>query len=336
MDRKVKGKAARGVVVVETALALEDKTPDWSIELGLAEHTREAYRRALKSLLSFASKSGRAPLSLGTLAAWRQSMLELELSPATINQKLSAVRSAARWAFNRGLLSHAALLRLERVPGVKSRGVRAGRWLSRQSAQALLDTTRGDWAQALRDRALLALLLGCGLRRSEALAVKVGHLEERTGRWCLPHVRGKGGRIRLVPVPSWGRQALTEWGELGELLEGGTYLLPLQARRGELAAMSPSAVAQRVAALWRRVPLSSRGAGRRLSPHDLRRTFAHLALEGGAPIEQIQLSLGHSSIQTTERYLGVKQDLTDAPCDRLGLRLDASDPELLAYPGTPI
>jgi integrase len=61
--------------------------------------------------------------------------------------------------------------------------------------------------------------------------------------------------------------------------------------------------------------------GLEVAAHDLRRTFAKLAHKGGAGIDQIQLSLGHASIQTTERYLGVTQDLTDAPCDRLGLRL---------------
>ena len=59
-----------------------------------------------------------------------------------------------------------------------------------------------------------------------------------------------------------------------------------------------------------------------IAPHDLRRTFAKLAHKGGAGFDQIQLSLGHASIGTTERYLGVEQDLTDAPCDRLGLRLE--------------
>jgi integrase len=58
-----------------------------------------------------------------------------------------------------------------------------------------------------------------------------------------------------------------------------------------------------------------------IAPHDLRRSFAKLAHKGRAALEQIQLSLGHASIQTTERYLGVQQDLTDAPCDHLGLRL---------------
>jgi integrase len=60
----------------------------------------------------------------------------------------------------------------------------------------------------------------------------------------------------------------------------------------------------------------------KLAPHDLRRTFAKLAHKGQAALEQIQLSLGHASIQTTERYLGVSQDLTDAPCDHLGIRLN--------------
>ena len=58
-----------------------------------------------------------------------------------------------------------------------------------------------------------------------------------------------------------------------------------------------------------------------LAAHDLRRTFAKLAHKGGAGLDQIQLSLGHASIKTTERYLGVEQDLVEAPCDVLGLRL---------------
>lgn len=58
-----------------------------------------------------------------------------------------------------------------------------------------------------------------------------------------------------------------------------------------------------------------------IAPRDLRRTFAKLAHKGGSGLDQIQLSLGHGSIQTTERYLGVEQDLTDSPCDHLGLRL---------------
>ena len=66
------------------------------------------------------------------------------------------------------------------------------------------------------------------------------------------------------------------------------------------------------------------GMDHHFAPHDLRRSYAKLAHKGHAPLEQIQLSLGHSSIQTTERYLGVEQDFTDAPCDHLGLRIALS------------
>ena len=62
-------------------------------------------------------------------------------------------------------------------------------------------------------------------------------------------------------------------------------------------------------------------SGASIAQHDVRRTFAKLAHKGGAPLEQIQIALGHASIQTTERYLGVEQDLTDAPCDHLGIRV---------------
>ena len=63
-------------------------------------------------------------------------------------------------------------------------------------------------------------------------------------------------------------------------------------------------------------------AGEDVSAHDLRRTFAKLAHKGGSPVDQIQLSLGHASLRTTERYLGIEQDLTNAPCDHLGLKLE--------------
>jgi integrase len=70
----------------------------------------------------------------------------------------------------------------------------------------------------------------------------------------------------------------------------------------------------------------ARQLGWELAPHDLRRTFAKLARSGQAPLEQIQLALGHQNIQTTQRYLGSELDLADAACDRLGIRLDVPPP----------
>ena len=78
--------------------------------------------------------------------------------------------------------------------------------------------------------------------------------------------------------------------------------------------MSPDAIADVVFAHAAPLELD-------VAAHDCRRTFAKLALKGGARLEQIQLSLGHQSIQTTQRYLGVELDLQDAPCDHLGLKM---------------
>ena len=74
-------------------------------------------------------------------------------------------------------------------------------------------------------------------------------------------------------------------------------------------------------AIYNVVAEQAQALGFAIAPNDLRRTFAKLAHKVGSGLDQIQLSLGHGSIQTTERYLGVEQDLTDAPCDHLGLRL---------------
>jgi integrase len=109
--------------------------------------------------------------------------------------------------------------------------------------------------------------------------------------------------------------AINAWTERAGMASGRVFR---SLRKGNGAAlgtgMSTQAIADVVTACA--VPL-----GIEVAPHDCRRTFAKLALKGGARLEQIQLSLGHASIRTTERYLGVEQDLTHAPCDRLGLRL---------------
>jgi site-specific recombinase XerD len=76
--------------------------------------------------------------------------------------------------------------------------------------------------------------------------------------------------------------------------------------------MSPQSIYEIVDAYGREL-------GASLAPHDVRRTFAKLAHKGLAPLEQIQITLGHASIQTTERYVGVEQELSDAPCDHLGI-----------------
>ena len=105
-------------------------------------------------------------------------------------------------------------------------GITRGRALSRhsheelvslQQAQALLNTPDATTRKGLRDRAMFAVLLGCGLRRSEVPALTVKHIQQRDGRWCFVDLIGKHGRVRTVPMPAWTKSAIDSWTTAAEI-----------------------------------------------------------------------------------------------------------------------
>ena len=199
------------------------------------------------------------------------------------------------------------------IPGIRQKGVPLGTWLTLDQAHDLLRAPQGDGLRARRDRALLALLVGCDLRREELATLTIATIQQREGRWVLVDLQGKGNRCRSVPMPAWAKAAVDAWTAAAGITEG--RLLRAIAQKG---AVGEGLTAQ---AVYLIVKGYAAGLGIEVAPHDLRRTFAQLAHRGRSPLEQIQLSLGHDSILTTERYLGIRQSLTDAPCDRLGIDL---------------
>jgi integrase len=247
-----------------------------------------------------------------------------KLAPSTINQHLSAIRALADECAESGLLDPPTAAAIGRVKGVPVRGVRAGNWLTRDQAEKLL-LAPPNTLMGLRDRAILGLLIGCGLRRDELANLAFEHLQQRDGRWVIVDIVGKGRCVRTVPVPGWAKLLVDRWAAEAGLSSGpvcrrfrkGGWLVYETTADGEAkpAGMSADAIADVVSTYAR--PL-----GWDLAPHDLRRTLAKLARSGQAPLEQIQLALGHQSIQTTQRYLGSELDLAHAACDRLGIRLD--------------
>jgi integrase len=248
-----------------------------------------------------------------TVQAHRAWLEQKGYSPSTLNQRLAAIRKLAREATLNGVLAADVAAGIEQTPGAKQRGARAGNWLTRDEAQALINLPDPATLKGKRDRAVLALLIGCALRRSEAVGLSVNDVQQRDGRWVIPDLRGKHGRIRTVPVPAWVKTALDDWTEAAAIREG--RLLRSMNRHGAIVGESISG--QAILALVR-----AYGAqlGVKLQAHDARRTAAKLCRAAGGELEQIQLLLGHSSVQTTERYLGTRQDLVEAPNDRLGLR----------------
>ena len=235
---------------------------------------------------------------------------ETTLGPAAVSLHLTVIRKLARTAAADGLLSHEAALSITGIKGQRQAGARLGRWLTPDQAQALLRAPSGDGLRARRDRAVLALLIGCGLRRGEIAGLELEQIQQREGRWVVVDVEGKGSRFRSVPMPPWAKAAVDHWKTAAAIASG--RLFRALSQKGEVG---PALTAQ---AVYLIVKEYARQVGVAIAPHDLRRTFAKLAHRGQSPVEQIQLSLGHESILTTERYLGVRQSLSDAPCDRLG------------------
>lgn len=279
-----------------------------------SEHSRRAYEKALTDFLEWHAGQGRPTLSKAVVQAYKASLQERGLAPSTVNLRLCAVRKLAAEAADNTLLDRALANGIKAVKGVSATGVRSGNWLTRDQAQALLNAPDTSTLKGLRDRAILAVLLGCGLRRSEAAALTVGHVQQREGRWVVCDLVGKGNRTRTVPMPSWARASIDAWMVAARISEGRLFRAIHKGGYVNGETMSDQGIADVVR-------VYARECGLVLAAHDLRRTFAKLAHKGGAGLDQIQLSLGHASIKTTERYLGVAQDLTDAPCDRLGLRL---------------
>jgi integrase len=157
------------------------------------------------------------------------------------------------------------------------------------------------------------MLIGCGLRRGELLALTLNSIQLREEHWVVADLIGKGGHIRTVPIPAWVKAALDRWTETSGISEGRVFRSINKA--GEIwgDGMTPKV-------LWEVVREAASRAGiEKLAPHDLRRTCARLCHLAGGELEQIQFLLGHVSIQTTERYLGCKQKLRNAVNDRLGI-----------------
>ena len=201
------------------------------------------------------------------------------------------------------------------MKSAKCVGVRTGNWLSARQAQTLLNAPDVSSLRGLRDRAIIAVLLGCGLRRSEVAALTFAHIQQRDGRWCIVDLVGKHGRIRTTPVPNWVKVAIDAWTAPATISVGHVFRPVLRGDRGSGERLGEKVVWQMLREYAAEIGIPN------LAPHDLRRTCAKLCRAAGGELEQIQMLLGHASVQTTERYLGTKQDLVHAPNDAIRLRV---------------
>jgi len=277
--------------------------------------TKRVYNLGLDEFFAWFGQEPRAGFTKATVCAWRVALEARGLGAVSINVRITAVRKLAVEAADNGLLAPELASGITRVKGVASKGVRLGNWLTVKQAQTLLNAPDASTTKGLRDRAILAVLLGCGLRRSECAALTFGHVQQRDGRWCIVDLRGKHGRVRTIPMPAWVKVAIDAWTAAAEISSGPVFRPVNRSDRAQESALNEKVVWQ----LLQRYTTAAGVPG--IAPHDLRRSCAKMCRAAGGELEQIQLLLGHASVQTTERYLGTKQDLVHAPNDGIKLRV---------------
>lgn len=270
--------------------------------------SRRDYGRALRDYIEWHIATGQTELNRAAVQAHVAHLKAAGVGDGSINQRLAAIRKLATEAADNGLLAESAAQAIRRISNIKRQGKKLGNWLTKEQAAAMLSAPSSETLKGLRDRAILAVMLGAGLRRDEVAGLTVEHLQQREARWVILDLVGKHNRTRTIPIAPWVKARIDQWAAAAGITAGPLFRPVLKGGRVQDRAMTAQAI-------WDVVRAYSPIEG--LAPHDLRRTFAKLASKEGAPLAQLQRTLGHASIQTTERYVGFDLDLQKAPSDYL-------------------
>src|SRR5437588_1845850 len=173
--------------------------------------SRRVYEYAIDQFIAWYCSEPRLAFNRIVVTRYRLHLESRGLAANTINQQLAAVRRLAHEAADSGLLSPELAAGISRVKGVKQLGFRAGNWLSAEESSKVLKCARGNNMRAKRDSAMLALLFGCGFRRSELVGLELDEIQMRQGHWAVVDLIGKGGHIRTIPIPAWVKTARDQW-----------------------------------------------------------------------------------------------------------------------------
>ena len=270
-----------------------------SLEHGSADRTREAYRRDVVRLAEYAlTRSAKAPAQLtpGHLRDFVYHLKDMGLAPSSIRRTIAGLRTWFSFLVAEGVIAGDPSDRLE----LPKRWQTLPEVLSQKEVASLIAAPSQDDAMYYRDRAMLELAYGAGLRVSEwiTLGVRDVHLDER-----LVRVLGKGSKERLVP---FGRSAAAAVAiylrELRPRLEhgAGKGVLFLNARGQPLSRMGAWTILRK--------HVQRAGIAKSVTPHTLRHSFATHLLEGGADLRAVQEMLGHADVSTTQVYTHVDRE----------------------------
>jgi site-specific recombinase XerD len=173
--------------------------------------SKRGYRHAIDEFIEWYCSEPRLSFNKIVVTRFRIALENRGLAAGTINGRLAAVRRLAYEAADAGLLSPELAAGVRHVKGVKKLGARLGNWLTAEEARRFWQAPDSSTLKGKRDRAILAVLLGCGLRRRELADLEFTHLQQREEHWAIVDLVGKGGHIRTVPMPDWVRATLDGW-----------------------------------------------------------------------------------------------------------------------------
>ncbi len=273
-----------------------------SVERGASANTVGAYRRDLSRYAAFLAERGACDpdaVSREDVTAYIEHLRASGLAPASVERNVAAVKSFHKFLVRDGVTANHPTASLplprkpERLPDV----------ISISDAQKLLSQPFPEGPAGHRDRAMLEVLYGCGLRVSELVGLDTGDVDIEEG---LLRVLGKGSKERVVPIAGAAARAMAEY-----LAHGRRFLCTKGGKPPpDPVAVFLSARGRRLTRQWVHTLVRAYGGrvGLDLHPHTLRHSFATHMLEGGADLRALQEMLGHADISTTQVYTHV--DLT--------------------------
>jgi integrase len=279
---------------------------------GKAANTAAAYRSAILDFRSWVLTTGYGFSREGVLA-YVQHLRGLDYSSSSINLRLTALRQLANEVRFDSMATPEDKLAAEgiiAVNGIARRGRRLGHWLTTEEASRLLRVPDRSTLKGKQEFLVLALLLGCALRRAEAADLTFEQIQQRNDKWLIVNLVGKGDKTRSVHIAPWVLAAINNWKnatglESGKVLRAvskSDYLTGSVKTRG--GGMTDGGISNQ--AIYSIIKTAAAAIDMPdLGPHSLRRTWARRAYKQGFPIDQIRITLGHESIRTTEVYLGL-------------------------------
>jgi site-specific recombinase XerD len=263
------------------------------------------YEKAIDDFIAYALGEGGAAFGNSMAVAFASYLKHLTdegYKPSSVNAKRAQIRRFFQWGVTVGWVDHQTLQEVNQVKAPKQLGSKHGNWIDQGTMQKMLNSIDTSTVIGRRDKALLALLFGCGLRRSEVVDLTWGHLQRIGNSWAIVNLLRKHHRVQaLIAVPNWVMKAIESYRLRGADNE---HIILSYNRWGQPnTGITGDGIRCVVKGYSERLGLGS------FTPHDARRSFARESKKTGVPLSQLSITLGHSSVAITEHYVNEIYDL---------------------------